>query len=406
MKHKILIALALFTLLSCMKIKKKDDDQPQAQTAAEIKAQSQPSDKLTYKYIADKSQSVNKIQFLAPSGWPKTVLLKKSDGSKSSEFEIEFNESYEWSDLLITENKVYYQFYSFFDGQPVLLEEVEVLPPLNTTIEEDLNLAKQFNLNSKTKYIYFENLNIGLQKHLYLENFSGKIQIKNLISKSGFIQSFPISARAENDVDGKDGGVIELEILNGSGDVTVFMKGENGGNGSLAKPPDDFIKGEAGGPGASAKFKPVYIPDSIFPYYACVAAPGNGTNGSKGLNGYNGNSGKSGGHSGRASVFVSSNNLEVFLTSQEGVFGNGSPGGIGGEGGDPGLGSDGENDFKIQTKGNPMIQLIKKCEPSMNGEKGPTGDPGLPGGSGVNGSKQRSCLQVIDKKVKCINESY
>ena len=404
MKHKILIALAFLTLFSCMKIKKKDDDMPQIQGTAEIKAQIQPSDKLTYKFITDKTNSTKKIQFLAPTSWPKSVFLKKTDGSKSSELGIEFNDSLEWSDLFISENKVSYQFYSIFDSQLVLLDEVDVLPPLNITIEEDLNLAKYFNLNAKTKYIYFENLNIGLQKHLYLENFSGKIQIKNLNSKSGFIQSYPSNARAENDLDGKDGGIIELEILNGIGDVTMFMKGENGGHGSLAKSPDSFNKGAAGERGVSAKFSPIYIPDSLFPYYACSSSPGNGTNGGKGLIGYSGYSGNSGGHSGMASVYISSNNLEVFLIAQEGVFGSGSPGGIGGEGGDPGLGSDGEEDFKILTKSNPMIQLTKKCEPSSNGEKGPTGDPGLPGGNGVNGLKQRSCLFHADQKVKCINE--
>ena len=402
MKHKILSAIMLVVLTSCMKIKKKDAETQQTAVAFETRNQNQAADSLTYEHVADKQ--IKKVKFLSPSNWPQSVILKRTDGEKVAEIPIEFDENSEWYDLLISENKVNYQFLTSLNNQIVLLDEVEVLPPLNLTINEDLNLAKYFSLNKKTKSIYFENLNIGLQKHLYLENFSGKIKIKNLISESGFIQSFSANARAENNFDGKDGGVIQIDIENGSGDVTVFMKGENGGHGSLAKSADNLIKGVSGERGASAKFSINFIPGSLFPFYDCAVPAGNGTDGGKGSTGYNGFSGKSGGHSGTATVRVHSDLLQVVLIAQEGVFGNGSPGGSGGEGGDPGPGSTCEEDFKTFTKGNPMIALAKRCEPSAAGKKGPTGDPGLPGGNGVNGIKQRSCLDFADKKVNCIHE--
>lgn len=412
MKHKILTALILVVLMSCMKMKKKDAEPQQTAVAAEIKKQVRAVDLLTYEYVTEENiqtkkpaiTQIKKVKFLSPVNWPQSVILKKTDGEKVSEIPIEFDENSEWYDLLISENKVSYQFLSAVNNQMVLLEEVEVLPPLNMTINEDFNLADYFQLNKKTKEIFFENLNIGLQKRLYLNDFSGKIKIKNLKSNSGFIQSFSTNARAENDFDGKDGGVVQIDIENGSGDLTVFMKGQNGGHGSLTKSPDILIKGASGARGEMARFNINFTSGSLFPYYDCVAPAGNGTDGGKGMTGYNGFTGKSGGHSGTAAVHIYSDQLQVNLIAQEGVFGSGSPGGTGGEGGDPGPGTSSEDDFTSISKGNPTITLAKKCEPSVAGKKGPTGDPGLPGGNGVNGIKQRSCLYFADKKINCIFE--
>lgn len=394
-------------LSACIKLKKKDQDSSGTAEVSQAQGQSfAETETLTYRYIPDTKGSVTKVVFKAPVDWPANVVLKKTQADKDLELNIEFNENAEWQDALVSESKVSYQFYSLINSELKLLGQAEVIPPLDMAIDEDFNLSQHFSLNEKTQLIYFKNLRIGLKKHLYLENYSGKIFIKNLTSEAGFIQSFPASARAENDVDGKDGGNINFEIINGSGNVTFFMKGENGGHGSLAKSADDFIKGRPGSRGASAKFQAIQSPNpgpyDIITYFNCITPAEPSTNGTKGLTGYNGYSGKSGGNSGMATIKNTSSTLEIFLLSQAGSFGVGSPGGLGGEGGDPGASINSEEDFKIFSKESMTFKLLKNCEPSVAGKKGPPGDPGLPGGNGVSGAQQQSCLFFNGQKIKCI----
>ncbi len=420
MKHKILASVLLVSFSACMKVAKKGAENkvvPQVVTnevPEEKNTRSQTE--LTYSYDVDGKANLKKVRFSAAANWPASVVVKKTDGDKASEFGAEFNENAEWSDLLISENKVNYQFFSKVEDQLILLEEVEVLPPLNIDVVEDLNLAQKYALNQKTKLIYFESLNIGLQKRIYFENYSGKIQIQNLVSNSGFIQAYSANARAVNDVDGKDGGVLRIEIKHGSGDVTVFMKGENGGHGSPARAPDAGLKGATGPRGTLAEFQ-IQVEGYGFGIH-CTKPSGISGNGFKGLRGYPGNTGKSGGHSGKATISNSDELLDVNLESQPGVFGTGSIGGGGGEGGDPGTpGDGGEEDYdQVLRAKNACREIIPgkclvgigslatRCAPGGSGNKGDPGEPGPTAGNGVDGTKQKSCLYQGEQKVKCINE--
>lgn len=421
MKHKILMSIFLLGLSACMKVAKKGAENkvaPQVITSEESEEKiTQNRSQLTYSYDVDGKANLKKVRFIAAANWPTSVVVKKTDGDKTSEFGAEFNESGEWSDLLISDNKVNYQFSTKLQDQLIPLDEVEVLPPLNMEITEDVNLAQKYSLNQKTKLIYFENLNLGLQKRIYLENFSGKIQIQSLVSQSGFIQAYPANARAVNDVDGKDGGILRIEILNGTGDVTLFMKGENGGNGSSAKPPDAKLKGAPGGRGTPAQFNYMGSANGQI-IYKCSIEPGTGVDGFKGHQGNPGFPGKSGGHSGRVLVTNQSTELEVMIEAQPGVFGIGSSGGTGGEGGDPGPGADGgDEDYQLFLRaqnrcidgGNGQcyvssISVGTRCLKANDGIKGGVGDFGLSASNGIDGTKQKSCLYQGLQKVKCINE--
>ncbi len=421
MKHKILVSVLLVGLSGCMKIAKKDAEN---KIAPQVVTNEVPEEKntrsqteLTYSYDVDGKANLKKVRFSAAASWPASVVVKKTDGDKASEFGAEFNENAEWSDLLISENKVNYQFFSKLEEQLILLDEVEVLPPLSIDVAEDLNLAQKYSLNQKTKLIYFESLNLGLQKRIYFENYSGKIQIENLTSQSGFIQAYPANARAVNDVDGKDGGVIRIEILSGTGDITFLMKGENGGNGSPAKPPDATKKGANGERGTPSKFEYVHLGNAQIAM-KCSTTPGTGGNGIKGHEGYGGHEGKSGGHSGRAIITNYSTQLEIMMESQAGAYGIGSAGGTGGEGGDPGSGADGaDEDHQILLRAsNSCIRLNDgscyalpisedlRCPHAASGIKGGTGGNGPTASNGIDGTKQKSCLYQGEQKVKCINE--
>lgn len=421
MKHKILISILLLGLSACMKVVKKGAENkvvPQeiASAQPELKITRNRS-QLTYSYDVDGKANLKKVRFVAAANWPTSVVVKRTDGEKTSEFGAEFNENGEWLDLVISDNKVNYQFSSKLQDQLILLDEVEVLPPLNMDVTEDVNLAQKYSLNQKTKLIYFENLSLGLQKRIYLENFSGKIQIQNLVSQSGYIQSYPANARAVNDIDGKDGGILRIEILNGTGVMTVFMKGENGGNGSPAKPPDAKLKGAPGGPGTPAQFEFESLAMGHV-IHKCSTKPGEGSGGFRGRHGNPGNAGKSGGHSGRAIITNYSSDLEIMIEAQPGAFGIGSAGGTGGEGGDPGLGTDGgDQDYQLFLRatnacidaGNGQcyvtsISISTRCLKGNDGVKGGVGESGQSAGNGIDGTKQKSCLYQESQKVKCINE--
>ena len=411
MKHKILTAALLVILSSCMKIKKKDSELPTAPAPAVIQMnnqviQSKATESLQYNYEADQFSGLHKVRFTAALNWPKAVVLKKTDGEKVQEFAIEFNEEAVWSDLIISENKVNYKFFSKVESQLIPLDEVEVLPVLKLRLIEDLNLAQKYKLDQKTKVIYISSLEIGLQKHLYLEEFSGQIIIENIKSDSGFIQTFPLGARAALDVEGRSGGVLDVIIKSGSGILNIFMRGENGGKGRPAHSADSTLKGTIGAAGTPAEFKNCRIIDSGYgingALCSCSQSPAPGGKGGRGLKGFSGHDGKSAGHSGTATIFSNSRSLQLLLNAQEGSMGVGSQGGMGGDGGDGGMGGDGaEKDFKIRNQ-SILVGLDAKCDMAGNGAAGDIGDFGSPGSNGNDGLKQKSCLYQVGEKEKCI----
>ena len=258
MKHKIFIVVGLLVLSSCMKLKKKEAEESQPVAPPAIPIQTQVKNEIRvvnenkeFSYYYENDMSVS---FLAPNNWPAQIFVQKNELGRMSDLNVVFDPSGKWSDEIVGENKVTYSFFAKMGSENVLLEQVEVLPVLDLVIDEDVNLSQKFQLNNKTKMILFKNLTISFQKKLLIENYSGKIVIENLNSRSGFLQTFPISLRAADGQSGRNGGVIDLHIKNGSGDLSVIMKGENGGNGLSAKEPDAHLKGAAGARGTPAVF--------------------------------------------------------------------------------------------------------------------------------------------------------
>ena len=216
MKHKILMAVAIVTVSSCMKLKKKDDEAAkpaplaQAQEAKVEKPFVNDRTELDYEYdISEDEKELPAVKFLASADWPSEIVITKKvlkDSEKEEQKTIHFDDKGEWKDFITTENKVSYKFFSKVGTQSILLDEVEVLPVLDLKLTDDLNLAEKYKLNSKTKVIYIGNLEISQQKHLYLNDYSGQIIIQNINSSGGIIQAFAPLARAEVDQDGRSGG--------------------------------------------------------------------------------------------------------------------------------------------------------------------------------------------------------
>lgn len=418
MKHKILIAIAMIFFASCMKVKKKGDDDSAAAVSPEVTSnQSTPLiqaatalDTISYTYLASEKDGLDKIQFSKPINWSAKATLKKIDKENQTQVNVTFDENGQWTDFLTTENKVTYQFYSEL-GQ---LQEVQVLPTLNLIVKDDLNLAKKFDLNEKTKVIHIRYLGIEASKHLYLEDFSGQLIIDNVETSDGTIQTFPESSRAEIGNDGKNGGLANVKIGSGSGNLTIVMAGQAGGNGVPAAKPDAALKGKNGERGARADFKIIQVMGpqinlndvNLVSTYACSVPPQNGGNGDHGKDGHQGNNGFKGGNSGIAIVENLSNALSIQLQSSAGKKGLGSIGGDGGEGGDPGPGGDGGAvDFEmfLQETGNSRSLPFEGCSPALPGARGGRGYQGSPGDDGTVGDVEKSCITNPDKTVNCIN---
>ncbi len=395
MKHKIfpLVVIAIFS--SCMKVKKKGED-PQIRPSGVSKVQEvtgRTFNEFSYDYQG------NQIEFQFPASWPNNLVLKKVQMNKENlvqQLVIHLHDNHTWIDDLNSQNKVSYQFFQAEGAELKLLEEVEVMPPLNLDLVEDFNLAKTFSLNSKTKKILIQKLNLSNGTHLYLEDYSGLIQIDQLQSANGIIQTFPQGAKASNDVPGRPGGKVELLLNSAVGNLTIRMFGEAGGNGSPGAPPDEKIQGKAGQPGNPATyFEPATINPSLKLAY-CQTPPGNGHDGGRGRQGYPGNAGANGGDSGFAKVeLLNHSDFEIqsfYKAGQKGFGGPGGAGGLGGIGGPAG---------SIAAK---IMATITYCEPAAAGATGGTGDQGHPGGEGQDGLANKSILFVGGVKSKFANE--
>lgn len=401
MKHKILMAVTLVFFSACMKIKKKEDNSPvpTAQTQ-ELKMDSHGADintrtEFEYKYEVSETSDFHKVHFYAPAGWDPKLIVRKSNGTEKSEDVAIFNEQGEWIDLLVPGEKVSYQFFATGGKDEKPLTEVEVLPVLDlTAFDEDVDLFQKYQLTSKTKVIQIRNLEIHSQKHLFIENFSGTIVVENLKTENGFIQTFPSDSSATDDKNGVDGGQVSLIIKNGTGQLNLVMKGQNGGNGSPAKDPDVSLNGARGARAEVAQFAAT---GDMGPYgmsqgYRCIKNPGESNYGINGLRGYPGKIGKSGGNSGSIAIFSSNPNLDITFNSFPGSGGKLSQGGVGGEGGEPGDIADGAQedlDLFLIKLGAPLNPVTKKlviegfvtqtCPASVKKGRGDHGPDGFPG---------------------------
>jgi len=383
------MAMAVLTLASCMKLKKKGDEDfstaepPQPVTELSVPAkepQKNTATELTYEY-KNYDSATPEVSFHAPTNWASDIVYEKAYGDKNFQGVASFNSEGVWNDKLISDQKTVYKFSAKVAGQLVVLDEVEVLPVLNLEVAQDLSLKKQYNFSNKTKVLFFSNLKIASQKHLYLEDFSGEIIIQNIETTEGYLQTFSQEYRATSNLDGRSGGKIEVKIIQGQGSLNVVMRGEDGLDGAPALPAGPELKGANGD---NAHFiKTQFIGGGLL-----CEDPVPAKDGSKGLPGHPGNNGGNGGDSGRADVHNFSANLEVKLSTDGGQRGIGTIGGEGGEGGDAGAG----------------LSSILSCPALSPGVKGGKGDSGASGHSGHDGPKQQSCLISADRTKQCTNE--
>lgn len=395
MKHKILLLAIPFVLSSCMKLKKKGDEPAAPSAATEIvQQQATQKEKFDYEYVYEPGQSVQKVLFTFPNHWPDQIVMVETnvnDENVHRQEAFDISKTRSVSVLLLPEIKVNFKFFKVVVGKLEPLEEVEVLPVLNLDLDTDLNLFKTYSLNSKTKKIFISSLRLRASSHLFLESFSGVIQIESIESEGGVIRTFPSDQRAADGVDGRSGGSVTFAINQGSGELHLEMVGEKGGDGKKPLPPGEDKRGAPGADGRQS----FYVPDmSIYgPRLQTCASPGTvGLPGDHGIQGDSGNDGMNGGNSGQAAVYLRAGNISVYSTNKGGAKGlagapgQGGPGGFGGKGGS-------------------YSDTSLVCGSFANGAQGDPGILGALGHDGEEGRAGKNRLFINGQKADFANEN-
>jgi hypothetical protein len=417
MKHKISIILILLAATSCMKVKKKGDEevkQPEitmTQVEPEPEPESEPIPAVepardpvriqkVFSYGYESAVSSDQVIFNIPNDWGDLLWVEKSiDGKIFFQAPIDIKNT-QWKDKLSSDQKTNYKFFQGNSKNSKLLTEVEVLPALELFVNEDFNLAQTFQLNSKTKKIYIRKLDIRNSSRLFVEDYKGEIIIEELISDHGILQSFEAQKRAASEKDGRSVGGFDLKVLSGSGNLKIALYAESGGDGQPGREPDEKLNGQDGVEGTPAEFTLNYHDKCSICvpllYYICSKPGGSGTDGAQGLRGYPGSDAGSGGSVEKINIANNSSEVKIDVIAFAGKKGIGALGGRGGKGGQPGRGADGNiRDFYKFNHVDPddpnakdkiiFKRIEKTCEAAKDGNPGALGESGPKGRDGQDG---------------------
>lgn len=208
---------------------------------------------------------------------------------------------------------------------------------------------------------------------LYTMGADTEIEVEELISENGRIETFPEGARAGSGQNGRSGGHIYMRAERAQGSLTVILRGEGGGHGMNGKAPDDSLRG-ADGPDVTGGCnsigdrppRPVHV-----------------SSGHRGLKGYTGEKGGSGGNSGVLSMVLDDRLLRVTVLREPGAGGQGGVGGLGGLGGNPG---------RIKTHCDTVGKA--KTPEELRGDSGDIGE------TGASGIVQEYCI-ASNRSTEC-----
>lgn len=225
---------------------------------------------------------------------------------------------------------------------------------------------------------------------LVTNGFNVELTADELISEKGIIQTFPDGIKAGPDQDGRSGGELSIVASVAAGTLRVYMRGENGGDGT--KGPSYASRAADGSPAGNGTAEcdcvgrmcmnqlslPAQISNSDASPMAmvctCSSYGSDAGRGATGAKGYKGQPARAGGDSGNFKISIKDGagfDIQAFKIS--GIAG--SPG-EGGDGQPGGLGGAGRSDNRRDCRGNA----------GAGGATGPKGDPGDQGSDGKLGN--------------------
>lgn len=253
------------------------------------------------------------------------------------------------------------------------------------SIPTDLVVSEATNPFTEDKYIKLNRLYLN-EHPLRTNGYKVTIDVNEIYAKSGVIESFPEGARAKDNTDGRGAGELIINSKYARGEMKIFMRGEDGGNGSKGAYKSPAAGGYRGSPGSFLCDSPVSrvnldeLDLQRGRFCGCERMGSDGGPGTNGEKGNDGLPGKNGGDSGFAKVTIQNGaelRIETFsIPGKLGKGGNGGDGQAGGPGG-PGAGD--------------------RC----SGGKGPDGSSGAsgkPGSDGLLGKKGTFCTYIASER--------
>ncbi len=225
------------------------------------------------------------------------------------------------------------------------------------------------------------------------------LEVEELVSHGGTIDTTSMSPIPQNGEDGRHGKTFHLSAKSGRGSLKVLAKGQAGAKGTKGATGSTGAKGGRGNNGEySSERRCWFSVDPIGPMspiepeprcpreYFCSKQTGDGGQGHRGGQGGKGGAGGNAGLSSPILIeVVDPSKLTVTTQIDEGLAGAGGDGGNGGPGG---VGGDpGSRDSK------------NLCRVANPGPRGPSGPQGLAGESGATGDKGPVCLVLGTAKI-------
>lgn len=262
-----------------------------------------------------------------------------------------------------------------FCGCGVTLKDKKesVKPETEFVVEESYTLPLQRNMMYQ-QVVEYDRLILKKGARFQTEGANVRIDIKELVSEDAVIATFSPDTTAEKRKSGRAGGHLELHVGKATGNLTVELRGENGGDGEAGAEPVASMKGAQGAPGM----------DWIggFGYSSVIYIP---SAGNPGAQGFQGESGFPGGNSGSADIQISDDSeLSLSVARIPGRGGAGGSGGAGGEGGEGGIGGQRGDLNRFP-----------------NGAMGPQGSQGPVGTVGATGLAERVCIRPKSGALNC-----
>lgn len=392
----IFSCLAPLFLVSCMKVKSKNNSEPPAFAPTQLSESSQPN----YEIIAGETPDSYTYRF--PLDMKQTQLFVNRITNEGSTIEsIETDSQGNWLEHKIpASEQTTYQF-GFLQGKELNVVKEFIVPRPKDLIIEGLTrwpqIKEHFSADSLGQ-LHLKKFHRIFMKEgavFVTEGQNLNLHMKEFFAKNAEIQTWPAGQKAMAGQAGRAGGQIFINAEKVLGKISLKLRGENGGDG-IPGPVDPALNGTMGGPGVDHVVKAtptkecgVICVESFD--YTCVTPATSGAQGGPGKKGLKGGTGFPGGNSG--SVHFKSENKIYLVWNLEATPGLGGKGGLGGPGGEGGPGgSPGNWQVNIGGFPTPTVKVAGPCAKPLDSLKGPAGDFGDQGDPGQFGLKELSCF--------------
>lgn len=318
--------------------------------------------KYVVRISADSLSSHYQIYRQQTNGNEKLVGTMNKDASAFEDNEVEAGKEYEYT--------------------LARLDNTEKKQTLYVTIPKDLVINSTVN---QVRSHGYARVFLTEQARIQTEGQDFVLEANELISNGAVLETYTEGTKAPAGAEGRTPGRIVIKANSARGSLTIFNRGENGGDGQNGSRGSNGGKGDTGANASShhipnplrpphcggfpGNLDPVckVIPDAIV---ACASQPVGGGQGRQGNPGTAGTAGARGGNTAALQIKIeSADSFKLVTNNIPGIGGNGGVGGEGGDGGpggDPGQSSEGCGNAGSGPQG-------AKGANGANGEKGADG---------------------------------